>query len=148
VDTLLSDAADGAKRLLAARILIADDTTSSRELLRIILEDAGHEVVEAEDGQEVIEKASSFAPDLVILDLQMPKLDGWGTAEALRKIPRLKETPILALTAAWSELMPKRLVEAGFTGYLVKPIAPARLRECVASLLPSFGVGLSTASSS
>jgi CheY-like chemotaxis protein len=135
VETIFSDAANGAKRCCAARILIADDTASGRELLRFILEDLGHEVVEAENGEQVIVKASLAAPHLMILDLQMPKLDGWATAATLRRIPEFKRIPIVALTAGWSELMPERIVEAGFTAYLVKPIAPSRLRECVASLL-------------
>jgi len=137
VETRPSVAAEGAKRPRTARILIADDTTSSRELLRFILEDSGHEVTDVEDGEQAIAEAAGFKPDLVILDLQMPKLDGWATATALRKIPALRKTPMVALTAAWSELMPERIFEVGFTAYLVKPIAPARLRECVERLLPS-----------
>lgn len=120
-----------------ARILIADDTASSRDLLRFILEGIGHEVLEAEDGEQVIVMATLLVPHLFILDLQISKLDGWATAAALRRIPAFKRTPIVALAAAWSELMPKQMVEAGFTAYLVKPIAAPRLRECVARLLPN-----------
>jgi CheY-like chemotaxis protein len=126
---------EDAERRCAARILIADDTLSSRELLRFILEDSGHEVAEAEDGEQIILKAAVFLPHLMILDLQMPKLDGWATAAALRRIPLFERTPIVALTAAWSEVLPERISEAGFTACLVKPIAPARLRACVGSLL-------------
>lgn len=79
----ISDGAEGAKPHPAARILIADDSTSSRELLRFILEDIGHKVAEARDGEQVIAQATLFIPHLIILDLQMPKLDGWATAAAL-----------------------------------------------------------------
>jgi CheY-like chemotaxis protein len=131
-----SDGADGAERHSAARILIADDTLSGRELVRSILEDCGHEVAEAEDGEQVIAIAILFDPHLVILDIHMPKLDGWATAAALRNIPAFASIPIVALSAASVEVLPDRIARAGFTSYLVKPIGPRRLRECVASLLP------------
>lgn len=108
---------------------------SSRELLRAILETSGYEVVEAEDGEMVIERALAFTPCLIILDLNMPRLDGCAAATALRKIPAFGKTPIVALTAAWSEAIPERILAAGFTGYLIKPIGPERLRQCIASLL-------------
>lgn len=119
----------------AKRILIADDTPSSRELLRSILESSGYEVVEAEDCNQVIERAATFQPDLVILDLQTPQLDGCAAASALRKIPAFSTTPIVALAATLSDAIPERITQAGFTGYLVKPIGPARLRQCIARLL-------------
>jgi len=135
VDNTLSDRREGAKRHLATRILIADDTLSSRELLRSILESSGYEVVEAEDGEQVLEKAAVFKPHLVILDLQMPKLNGCAAATALRKLPAFERTPIVALTAALSDAVPEQIRKAGFTSYLVKPIGPARLRQCIANLL-------------
>jgi CheY-like chemotaxis protein len=117
------------------RILIADDALSSRELLRSILEGSGYHVAEAEDGAQVLERAAAFQPHLIILDLQMPNLDGCAAAMALREIPAFVKTPIVALTAAALDAAPERIAEAGFTGYLVKPIGPARLRKYVASLL-------------
>lgn len=135
MDTILSDRSEGANRHLATRILIADDTLSSRELLRSILESSGYEVAEAEDGEQVLERAPIFNPHLVILDLQMPKLNGFAAATALRKIPSFERTPIVALTAALSDAVPEQITDAGFTSYLVKPIGPARLRQCIASLL-------------
>jgi two-component system chemotaxis response regulator CheY len=123
------------KPATAARILIADDDPSSRELLRSILEGCGYEVVEAEDGVQVMEKAPHFAPDLVILDIQMPKMDGLEAAKALRGIPSFEKTPIVALTAASSRLLPADISQTGFTRYLIKPIGPAKLRECISDLL-------------
>jgi len=131
----LRNRSDDSSVRAAARILIADDTLSSRELLRSILERSGYDVVEAEDGEQALERANAFQPHVVILDLQMPRLDGCSTAMALRKIPAFGLTPIVALTAAVSELVPEKIAAAGFTGYLVKPIGPARLRECIAKLL-------------
>jgi CheY-like chemotaxis protein len=125
----------GAERPSAIRVLIADDTLSSRELLRTILERSGYEVSEAEDGEQVLQKALGFAPHMIILDLQMPKLDGYSAAIALRMIPAFKGIPIVALAAALTDVSPEQTSQAGFTQYLVKPISPARLRECVSHLL-------------
>ena len=108
---------------------------SSRELLRTILERQGHVVLEAANGEQAVDEAPNFAPHLVILDLQMPKLDGYSTAIALRKIPAFASIPIIALAAALPEVSPEQMTQAGFTQCLVKPISPTRLRECVTDLL-------------
>jgi CheY-like chemotaxis protein len=117
------------------RILIADDAASGRDLLRSILEAGNYIVEEAVDGAQVLKIVEVFGPHLVILDLQMPKLDGYATARALRQIPKLRQTPMIALTAALTQTAPDRISEAGFSGYLVKPIGPSRLRQCVAKAL-------------
>lgn len=117
------------------RILIADDTASGRYLLRAILEACSYDVSEAEDGEQVLRKAIPFRPHLVILDLQMPKLDGFATVSALRRISSFECIPIVALTAAITFTSPDRMSDAGFTTYLVKPVAPRQLRDCVAGLL-------------
>ena len=91
--------------------------------------------MDAVDGEQAVKQAPNFAPHLVILDLQMPKLDGYSTAIALRKIPAFASIPILALAAALPEVSPEQMTEAGFTECLVKPISPTRLRECVTELL-------------
>lgn len=121
--------------VMPGRVLIADDTASSRELLRSILEAVGYVVAEAADGEQVLAIVESFGPDLVILDLHMPRLDGYATAAALRKIPAFKQTPIVALTAALTLTAPEQIRDAGFSTYLVKPIRPADLRRCVANML-------------
>lgn len=125
-----TDTATGRKR-----ILIADDTVGGRELLRSILEACDYEIEEAADGEQVIACVGAFGPDLVILDLHMPRMDGYATAAALRQMPGLRRMPIIALTAAIAQTAPDQLTEAGFSAFLVKPIGPARLRKCVASLL-------------
>jgi CheY-like chemotaxis protein len=119
------------------RILIADEAASSRDLLRSILEAGNYIVEEAIEGGQVLEIVEVFRPHLIICDLQMPKLDGYATAAALRRIPTLRQTPIIALTAALTQTAPDRISEAGFSGYLVKPIGPSRLRQCVAEALQS-----------
>ena len=124
-----------AEKLSPLRILIADDAAASRDLLRVILEQGGYEVIEAIDGEQALTKAEEFNPDLVILDLQMPKLDGYSVASLLRKLPSFATIPIVALAAALPEVSPDQMTAAGFTQCLVKPISPARLRDCITELL-------------
>jgi CheY-like chemotaxis protein len=117
------------------RVLIADETASSRELLRSILESTDYLVKEARNGEQVLEMVPMFGPHLVILDLQIPGMDGYATIPALKRIPVLQRTPIIALTASITQTIPEKISEAGFTAYLVKPIEPAKLRQCVAKVL-------------
>jgi len=116
-------------------ILIADDRPSSRELLRTVLERAGYSVIEAADGEEALERAQAAHPDLILLDLQMPKLDGYGVLERLRKDERFRALPVLALTASAMSGDREKILAAGFTDYLSKPAGPDLLREAVARLL-------------
>jgi two-component system cell cycle response regulator DivK len=116
-------------------ILIADDRPSSRELLRLVLERAGYDVVDAEDGQQALDRARSENPDLILLDLQMPGLDGYGVLAALRSEKRFENLPVLALTASAMRGDRERILDAGFTDYLAKPAGPEVLREIVARML-------------
>ena len=116
-------------------ILIADDRPSSRELLRLVLERAGYAVIEAEDGHQAVERTRTGNPDLVLLDLQMPGLDGYEVLAALRSEPRFATLPVLALTASAMRGDRENILAAGFTDYLAKPAGPELLRETVARLL-------------
>jgi two-component system cell cycle response regulator DivK len=116
-------------------ILIADDRPGSRELLRLVLERAGYEVLEAEDGNRALEQVRAARPDMVLLDLQMPGLDGYQTLAALRAEARFTEMPVLALTASAMRGDREKILEAGFTDYLAKPASPELVRETVARLL-------------
>jgi two-component system chemotaxis response regulator CheY len=116
-------------------ILIADDRASSRELLRTVLERAGYAVIEAEDGEQALERARTGNPDLILLDLQMPRLDGYAVLAALRQEPPFRKLPVLALTASAMRGDREKILEAGFTDYLAKPAGPEILRETVARLL-------------
>lgn len=124
--------ADLARKFL---ILIADDRASSRELLRTVLERSGYEVTEAADGEEALARARQGNPDLILLDLQMPKLDGYGVLEELRRDARFRDLPICALTASAMRGDREKILSAGFTDYLAKPAGPETLRETVARLL-------------
>jgi CheY-like chemotaxis protein len=117
------------------RILIADDRPSSRELLGLVLERAGYEVIQAENGEEAVDQVRSQNPDLVLLDLQMPGLDGYGVLATLRSEDRFAGLPVLALTASAMRGDREKTLEAGFTEYLAKPAAPELVRETVARIL-------------
>jgi CheY-like chemotaxis protein/PAS domain-containing protein len=117
------------------RILIADDQASSRELLRTALEYFGHSVVEAVDGVEAVAKARETGPDLVLLDLHMPALDGFAVMDELRREEQFAATPVVALTASAMQGDRERALAAGFSAYLTKPIRLATLRSEVERLL-------------
>jgi CheY-like chemotaxis protein len=117
------------------KVLIADDTATGRELVSTVLEGSGFEVVEACDGMEALERAHEHRPDLIILDLHMPKLDGFGVIRQLRSEEEFAATPIMALTASAMMGDKERAISAGFTGYVTKPIRLADLRSEVERLL-------------
>ena len=117
------------------KILIADDKATSRELVRTVLEKWGFEVFEAADGREAVEHARNLRPDLIILDLHMPVLDGFAAIRALRGSDGFAATPVMALTASAMAGDRERALAAGFTGYVAKPIRLNALRDKVERLL-------------
>jgi CheY-like chemotaxis protein len=116
-------------------ILIADDKPAGRDLVRTVLESCGYTVLEGVDGKEALLQARQYHPDLIILDLHMPGLDGFGVIAELRSDPQFDSTPIVALTATAMQGDRERAMSAGFTGYLAKPIRLAHLRSEVNRLL-------------
>ena len=117
------------------RILVADDTESGRELVRTVLERSGYQVYEARDGLDALASARHVHPDLIILDLHMPGLDGFGVIEQLRREETFAATPVMALTASAMRGDEEHARAAGFTGYVTKPIRLADLRSEVQRLL-------------
>ena len=118
-----------------AEILIADDYDDNRELLRLMLEADGHATREARDGHECVEAARSDPPDLALIDLSMPRLDGWGTLRELRADPRTRSVPCVAVTAFAAEHDRRRALDAGFDAYISKPFRARELTETVERLL-------------
>jgi CheY-like chemotaxis protein len=117
------------------KVLVADDKTTGRELIRTVLEQCGYSVFEASDGMEAVRKARELLPDLIILDLHMPVLDGFGAFRELRADERFAATPIVALTASAMQGDRELALSAGFTGYLAKPIGLSALRKEIDRLL-------------
>jgi len=121
------------------KVLVADDKDTGRELVRTVLEDCDYEVFEAGDGVEALEQARQVHPDLIILDLHMPRLDGFGVIKELRRDESFANTPVMALTASAMMGDRERALAAGFTGYIAKPIRLTTLRSEVERLLQDHG---------
>lgn len=117
------------------KVLVADDKATGRELIRTVLEQCGHEVFEASDGAEAVRRAREILPDLIILDLHMPVLDGYGALQELRQERLFQATPIVALTASAMQRDRERALESGFTSYIAKPISLHTLRSEIARLI-------------
>ncbi len=118
-------------------ILLIEDVDDNRDLVVQILE-SEYTVVEARDGQEGLEKARATQPHLILLDLALPKMDGWEAARRLKADPALKAIPIIALTAFAMEGDEARALEAGCNAYVAKPILPKDLRAHVRRVLEEF----------
>jgi DNA-binding response OmpR family regulator len=118
--------------MAASRILVVDDDDDIRGLLRTLLERAGHEVVDAPDGLAGLRELYAASPDLVILDVAMPVLDGWAT---LGRIRELTDVPVLMLTARDAELERVRGLKGGADDYVVKPFGRQELVARVDVLL-------------
>jgi two-component system cell cycle response regulator DivK len=118
-----------------ARILVVDDDPRNLRLAVIVLEQAGHEVLSAEGGAQAIEAALAHLPDLVLLDVQMPGMDGIDVLARLRSAPRTASLKVVALTALAMKGDAERLLAEGFDAYLEKPIRYKEFRASVAALL-------------
>ena len=117
------------------KILVADDNAESRELIREVLEPYCYHVVEACDGPEALAKIEQTTPDAVLLDIQMPGLDGFGVLERLRRNPRFAALPVAALTAYAMQGDREKAFAAGFDEYITKPINAGSLRAQIKRLL-------------
>jgi DNA-binding response OmpR family regulator len=115
-----------------SRVLVVDDDEVTRSVVRELLERAGHEVREASDGRAGLRDLYSATPDLVILDVEMPELDGWMTLERIRE---LSDVPVLMLTARETELERVRGLHGGADDYVVKPFGRQELVARVQALL-------------
>jgi len=118
-----------------SRILIAEDDLPSRELIREILEAWGHEVIEAEDGRQALDKTEEMNPELVLQDIQMPVLDGYAVVCQLRQRASSASLKVVALTAFAMQGDREKVLQSGFDGYLTKPIDMAALGKQLQLLL-------------
>lgn len=104
------------------RILIADDEAMNRELLRAMLEQHGHEVEEAADGEDAVDKIAHGRPAVVLMDIRMPRMDGFSALSKLRANPATSSIPVVAVTAFAMDADRQRIENAGFDAYISKPI--------------------------
>ncbi len=118
-----------------AKILVVDDSLSMQKMVSLTLKTAGHEVVEASDGQQALAIAQKEAVDLVLSDVNMPNMNGIELCEKIRKLPSHKFTPILMLTTESAGDIKMKGKAAGATGWLVKPFNPSQLLATVQKVL-------------
>jgi two-component system cell cycle response regulator len=117
------------------KALIAEDNVVNRELLRELLEARGYTVVEACDGEETLHAIEQMQPDILLLDIGMPKLDGFAVMSKIRENPRLALMPVLAVTAYAMRGDREKILNAGFDGYISKPVNSRSLGEEIDRLL-------------
>lgn len=116
-------------------IMTVDDSTSMRQMVKATLQSAGYGVVEAADGQEALDYARENSVDLVISDVNMPRMDGIMLVHELRALPTYRLTPLLLLTTESSHEKKLEGKRAGATGWIVKPFNPAQLLATLQKLL-------------
>jgi len=116
-------------------ILVVDDFDDTRLLLRTWLEKRGFRVVEAANGLDAVARAESDSPDLIIIDVQMPKLDGLSATRRIRKVKELDTVPIVAVSAYGADQFRELALEAGCDEYVSTPFEPAALEGIIRSLV-------------
>ncbi len=121
---------------MMTKILYIEDNDQNFYLVEFILKTKGYNVIRARDGKEGIGLAISERPELILLDIQLPVMDGYATARELRNIPDQKSTPIVALTSYAMAGDREKAIAAGCNGYIEKPINPKTILEQIQQFLP------------
>jgi len=122
-----------------AKILIAEDERDIRDLVAFTLRFAGHEVFAASNGEEAVELAPKVNPDLILMDVRMPRMTGYEACKILKADPTLKDIPVVFLSAKGQENEIQQGLASGAEDYLLKPFAPDQLTSRVKVILAKFG---------
>jgi DNA-binding response OmpR family regulator len=122
-----------------ARILISEDEPDIRELVAFTLRFAGHEVFTTANGEEALQQASQLVPDIIIMDVRMPKMTGYDACRAMKADVKLKDIPVMFLSAKGQDAEIQAGLDVGAEEYLLKPFAPTQLAERVNAILAKFG---------
>lgn len=122
-----------------ARILIAEDEPDIRDLVAFTLRFAGHDVTPTSNGEEAFQQASVVMPDLILMDVRMPKMTGYEACRAMKADPSLKDIPVVFLSAKGQDTEIQTGMEVGAEEYLLKPFAPDQLTQRVKEILAKFG---------
>ncbi len=111
------------------KILVVEDNPDNREIMSAVLRHRGYEVMEAEDAETALELVGDHKPDLVLMDISLPRMDGYQATARLRELPHTAAVPVIAVSAH-AFLQERRAAwEVGFDSYLTKPVAPSRIVE-------------------
>ncbi len=122
-----------------AKILIAEDERDIRDLITFTLGFAGFEVLAAANGEEALNMARQNIPDLILMDVRMPRMTGYEACAAMKADPKLKDIPVVFLSAKGQDAEIQTGLQAGAVDYLLKPFAPDQLTERVQAVLAQFG---------
>ena len=126
---------------MSQSVLVVDDEPMARTLLRLMLVRSGYEVIEAVDGQDALQKLETSTPDLIILDVMMPGIDGFMVCSTIRENSLLSHLPVIMLSAKSDLQSAQRGMESGATKYLTKPISPDDLTKHVNDVLMAHSNG-------
>jgi DNA-binding response OmpR family regulator len=127
------------ERVRMAKILIAEDEPDIRDLVAFTLRFAGYEVVAASNGEEAVDLAPRENPDLILMDVRMPRMTGYDACRMMKANPDLKDIPVVFLSAKGQESEIQTGLDAGAEEYLLKPFAPDQLTDRVRAILAKFG---------
>ena len=121
---------------MTKRILVVEDTEDNRQIIRDLMTSAGYEMIEAVDGLDGVAAAEREKPDLILMDIQLPGIDGYEATRRIRAIPDLAKVPIIAVTSYALSGDEAKTREAGCDGYVAKPFSPRQLLAKVREFLP------------
>jgi CheY-like chemotaxis protein len=123
-----------------ANILIAEDERDIRDLIQFTLMFAGHKITAAANGAEALELAPKVKPDLIMMDVRMPKMTGYEACREIKKIDAIKHVPVIFLSAKGQDEEKQIGIEAGAVAYILKPFAPDELTRQIADILKANGL--------
>ena len=121
--------------MFQAKVLVVDDEVYILHILDFILGAENYDVITAMNGEQALEKVREEKPDLIVLDIMMPKLDGYETCRLIKSDPKTKSIPVILLTAKGREVDQKLGREVGASDYITKPFSPSKLIDRVQSIL-------------
>lgn len=121
------------------KILVVEDNPTNMRVIRMVLRNKGYGLLEATDGEEALVVAMEGHPDLIVMDIQLPKMDGLEVTRRLRQTPEFKQTPIIALTASAMEGDREKIMAAGCDKYISKPVNTRQFPQLVAEMLQQGG---------
>jgi two-component system, cell cycle response regulator DivK len=120
---------------MSRRILVVEDQEDNRQILRDLLANAGYEMIEAGDGEQAVAAANEHRPDLILMDIQLPELDGYEATRRIKANPALKHIPVIAVTSYALAGDEEKTRAAGCDGYIAKPFSPRKLLNTIKELL-------------
>ena len=124
---------------MSNRILVIEDNEDNRQIIRDLLTNLGYELIEATDGMEGLAMARSHRPELILMDIQLPEMDGYEATRQIRAVPELAEVPIIAVTSYALSGDEAKARDAGCNGYVAKPFSPRELLAKIREFLSDAG---------